>query len=112
MDFGYIAQPGDYWISQSAINISLNALGEADRIQVSVASGAVIMCWIKDVKAASAGDDYAGNGDGLDYGVDHQPRRWPISLSPTYFNSHTAKYVYVAIPRSASVGSVATVVFP
>lgn len=104
--------PVDYWIAPNAITISLNALGDANRIYGSVTSGAVIMCYVDAIKPASQGEQYAGNGDGLNYGADHEPRRWPLSISNTYFNDNTPKYVYVAIPRSAAVGTKAVVVFP
>jgi len=107
----YVTQPKDYWIASSAVNITLNALGEKNRIQGSVASESVIMCFVESIKAESEGGE-PGNGDGLWYGPDHEPKRWPLTLSPTYFNSETHKYVYVAIPRSTSVGSQAVIVFP
>lgn len=105
----------NYWISQNALSISLNALGEPNRIQCSVASGSAILCYIRGVKPASAstaGEDYSKNGDGLEYDFGHNYKRWPLVISPTYFNSDTEKFVYVAIPRSASVGTQAVVVFP
>lgn len=95
----YIAQPKDYWIAQGAITITLNALGNPNRMQGSVASGAAILCYIEGV-------------DGLGYDNGHRFKTWPLSLSPTYFNSDTQKYVYVAIPRTATVGTQAVVVFP
>lgn len=107
----YITTPADYWIAQNAVSITLNALGDKNRIQGSVASGSVIMCFVESIKAENAGGEQ-GNGEGLWYGSNHEPKRWPLSLSPTYFNSDTHKYVYVAIPRSASVGSQAIIVFP
>lgn len=97
----YIAQPKDYWIAPNAIHISLNALGDANRIQCSVASGAVIMCYI-----------YGTTNDGLGYDNGHQYRTWPIVIAPTYFNTNTQKYVYVAIPKNQTVGTTAIVVFP
>ena len=96
---GYITQTKDYWIAPNAVNITLNALGEANRIQGSVASGAVIMCWVDGIAE-------------LGYDNGHEYRRWPLSLSPTYFNTDTAKYVYAAVPRSTSIGSQAVIVFP
>lgn len=99
MALGYITQHKDYWIAPNAVNITLNALGEANRIQGSVASGAVIMCWIDGITE-------------LGYDNGHEYRRWPLSLSPTYFNTDTAKYVYAAVPRSATIGSQAVIVFP
>lgn len=107
----YVTQTKDYWIANNAVSITLNALGEKNRIQGGVASGAVIMCFVEDIKAESEGGE-PGNGDGLWYGSNHEPKRWPLSLSPTYFNSDTHKYVYAAIPRSTSVGSQAFIVFP
>ena len=95
----YIAQPKDYWIAPNAVNITLNALGNPNRTQGSVASGAAILCYIEGVA-------------GLGYDNGHRFKTWPLSISPTYFNSNTAKYVYVAIPRSTSVGTQAVVVFP
>jgi len=95
----YIAQPKDYWIALNAINITLNALGDPNRTQGSVASGAAILCYIEGI-------------DGLGYDNGHRFRTWPLTISPTYFNSNTAKYVYVAIPRTSSVGTQAVVVFP
>lgn len=106
-----VTQPKDYWIAPNAVNITLNALGDKNRIQCSVVSGAVIMCFLEDVKPASQGGD-PENGDGLYYGANHEPKRWPISISPTYFNSDTHKYVYVAIPRSEAIGTQAVIVFP
>ena len=97
----YIAQPKDYWIAPNAIRISLNTLGDANRIQCSVASGAVIMCYI-----------YGTANDGLGYDNGHQYRTWPIVIAPTYFNTNTQKYVYVAIPKNQTVGTTAMVVFP
>ena len=96
---GYITQTKDYWIAPNAVNITLNALGEANRIQGSVASGAVIMCWVDGIAE-------------LGYDNGHEYRRWPLSLSPTYFNTETAKYVYAAVPRSTSIGTQAVIVFP
>lgn len=95
----YISQPKDYWIAPNAIRITLNALGDANRIQCSVASGAVIMCWINNVPE-------------LGYDNGHQYKTWHLAIAPTYFNTDTHKYIYVAIPRNLDVGNVAMVVFP
>jgi hypothetical protein len=96
---GYITKIEDYWIAPSAVNISLNAMGDPNRIQGSVASGAVISCYIDGIP-------------GLELDNGRNPKRWPLSLTPTYFNSFTEKYIYVAIPRSTEVGTMAVVVFP
>lgn len=107
-----IATAANYWISPTALSITLNALGEANRIQASVASGAAIVCYIRGVKPASAGSEYAKNGDGLEYDNGHNYRRWPLAIMPTYFNTNDEIYLYVAIPRSIAVGTDALVVFP
>lgn len=107
----YITSPADYWIAPNAVSISLNARGNKDRIQCGVASGAVIMCFVEGIKAESAGGE-TGNGDGLWYDTNHEPKRWQLSISPTYFDTQTRKYIYAAIPRSSSVGVVAVIVFP
>ena len=99
MALGYVTTPNDYWIAPNAVSIILNALGDENRIYGSVASGAVIMCWIDGI-------------DGLGYDNSHQYKTWPLLLSPTYFNSSTIKYVYAAIPRTNSIGSRAIIVFP
>ena len=109
---GLEATTRNYWIAPNAISISLNALGNANRIQGNVASGSVISCYIESVKPESDGEEYAGNGDGLGLDNGRNPKRWPLAISPTYFNSDEAKYVYVAIPRKASLGTQAIVVFP
>lgn len=96
---GYITKIEDYWVAPSAINISLNAMGDPNRIQGSVASGAVISCYIDGIP-------------GLELDNGRNPKRWPLSLSPTLFNSFTEKYIYAAIPRSTEVGTMAVIVFP
>ena len=94
-----IAEPRDYWIAPEAINITLNALGDPDRIQGSVGSGSAILCYMKGIQ-------------GLEYDNGHNYRSWPISLSPTFFNTTSKKYIYVAIPRTQLVGTQAIIVFP
>lgn len=97
-----ITTKDNYWISPNAVSIFLNALGDCDRIQCSCASGANILCYVPGVT----------EGDGLVYDVGHKYKHWPLSISPTYFNDHQEKYVYVAIPRLASTGVQAQFVFP
>lgn len=109
---GIEAKINEYWIAPNAISITLNALGNANRIQGSVTSGSVISCYIESVKPESAGEAYAGNGDGLGLDNGRNPKRWLLTISPTYFNSNTAKYVYAAIPRRASFSTQAIIVFP
>lgn len=94
-----IAEPRDYWIAPNAIYITRNALGDSDRIQGNVAAGAAILCYMKGV-------------EGLEYDNGHNYKSWPLSLSPTYFNTTTPKYIYAAIPKTAQVGTQAIIVFP
>ena len=91
-----LSYPSNYWISANALYIERNALGNPDYIQASCVSGAQILVYIKDVIGYDAGHNY---------------RRWSLQASPTVFNSHTDKYVYVAVPRDANA-STAQVVFP
>lgn len=97
-------KPKDYWISPTALKISLNALSDPDYMQASAASGAMIMCYMKGI-------------NGLEFDHGHNYKRWPLKISPTYFTTPTRKYVYVKIPRPtvdpADVDTdVAQVVFP
>lgn len=87
----------DYWISPSALHIELNALGYPDYIQASCVSGAQILVYVKDIIGFDAGHNY---------------RRWPLQAAPTVFNTHTEKYVYVAIPRDMTLTASAWIVFP
>ena len=91
-----VATTRDYWISPNALHIERNAMSNPDYIQASCVSGAQILVYIKDV---------------ISYDAGHNSRRWSLQASPTVFNTHTEKYVYVAIPRD-SVTSTAMVVFP
>ena len=91
-----VATTRDYWISPNALHIERNAMSNPDYIQASCVSGAQILVYIKDIISYDAGHNY---------------RRWSLQASPTVFNTHTEKYVYVAIPRD-SVMSTAMVVFP
>lgn len=93
------ATTDNYWISPSALSIQLNAMGDADYIQASVAAGSNILCHVRGV-------------EGLSYDNGHNFRRWPLNVTQTYFPTSTRKYVYVAIPRSEEVGTEAIVVFP
>ena len=97
------AKPQNYWISPTALHITLNALSDADYMQASVSSGAMIMCYMKGV-------------EGLEYDHGHNYKRWPLRISRTYFTTVTKKYVYVRIPRPTAdpaevVTDVAQVVF-
>lgn len=93
------ARPSDYWFSTTAIYIQLNAVGDPNYIHANCSSGSVIMCYIKGV-------------DGLGYDNAHNYRRWSLIASPTAFYDDNPRYVYIAIPKSESVDTVAQVVFP
>lgn len=88
----------DYWVASNAISISLNAMGNPDYAQVSVSSGASIICYMKNV-------------EGLGYDAGHNYRRWQLQAVPTAFGTTGVKYVYVAIPRNDD-SKPALVVFP
>lgn len=90
----------NYWISSSALYIQLNAMGEPNYIQCSVASGASILCYMQNI-------------EGLGYDAGHNYQRWPLVAYPSLFPDAKAKYVYIAIPRvSNGVNGTAMVVFP
>lgn len=93
------ARPENYWIAPDALYITLNAMGQPDYLQGNVSSGAVIMCYMRGI-------------DGLSFDAGHNYRRWPLAVSPTYFNTSTPKYVYAAIPKSEAVNAYAQIVYP
>ncbi len=95
-----INSSGNYWISPTALTITLNANGDKDYIQANVAGGAMIMCYMAGI-------------DGLGFDNGHNYQRWQLVANPTYFNSEAEKFVYVAIPRSRKADNdVALVVYP
>lgn len=105
------ANTTNYWISNSALYIQLNATGEPNRIQASVVSGASILCYMQGI-------------DGLGYDAGHNYQRWTLVAYPSEFPSDERRYLYVAIPRPKKTDSsdgtirqrntddVALVVFP
>ena len=94
------AKTTNYWISNSALYIQLNATGEPNRIQASVVSGASILCYMQGI-------------DGLGYDAGHNYQRWTLAAYPSEFPSDEKRYVYVAIPRKRTSGNdIATIVFP
>ena len=93
------ARPSNYWIASNALYITLNANGGPDYLLGNTASGAHILCYIKGI-------------DGLEYDAGHNYRRWPLSLTPTHFETYTEKYVYCAIPRPGNAAEMAVIVFP
>lgn len=94
------ATASNYWISSTALSITLNAMGDANYIQANAASGAMIMCYMRGI-------------EGLGYDNGHNYRRWPLVANPTYFNSTSEKYVYAAIPRKDNAdNATALIVYP
>ena len=93
------ATTSSYWIAGNALYLSLNANNDPDYITGNTVSGAQILCYIENI-------------EGLGYDVGHNYRRWPLTVSPTYFSTISEKYVYVAIPRPSNPSSEAVVVFP
>lgn len=86
--------PNDFWMQNGAIRFELNALGDADKISVSLAAGAVIVAWRKGVIDYNAGLNY---------------RAWVLSGAPTSFDRTDKVYVYV---RLSKTGDTAQLVFP
>ena len=94
------AKTTNYWISNSALYIQLNATGEPNRIQASVVSGASILCYMQGI-------------DGLGYDAGHKYQRWTLAAHLSEFPSDEKRYVYAAIPRKRTSGNdIATIVFP
>lgn len=105
-----------YWIAQNAITFVLNALGDPQKVSVSISSGAVVMAYMPGV-------------EGLGYDNGHNFRRWrlrayasvlqeavvthEVSGEPvdTTYPATSPKYVYILIPRSQQVGEEALVGF-
>lgn len=86
--------PNDFWIQKGAIRFELNALGDPDKVAVSLSAGAVIMAWKEGV---------------IDYNAGHNYRTWVLSASPTHFDKQDKVYVYVRLSR---IGDTAQVVYP
>jgi len=93
------ARPSDYWISNSALYIQLNALGDPNYIHANCASGSMVMCFMKGIS-------------GLEYDNGHNYKRWTLVANPTVFHDDAVRYVYIAIPKSNAADAVAMVVFP
>ena len=91
------ATPSNYWISPTALHISLNALDNVDYIHANASGDASILVYIKDV---------------IDYDNSHNYRKFQLSLSSTYFGSVDPKYIYVAIPRTLDTTIPSIIVFP
>lgn len=105
-----------YWIAPNAITFGLNAMGDPQKVSVSISSGAVVMAYMPGV-------------EGLGYDNGHNFRRWrlrayasvlqeavvthEVSGEPvdTTYPATYPKYVYILIPRSQQVGEEALVGF-
>lgn len=94
-----LARPADYWFSNYAIFIQLNATGDRNYIHANCSSGSMIMCYMRGIS-------------GLGYDNAHNYRRWPLVASPTFFHDNLIRYVYIAIPKSEDADANAQVVFP
>lgn len=92
-------RPANYWMSSYAIYIQLNAAGDYNYIHANCSSGSVIMCHVDGINE-------------LSYDSGHNYRRWQLTASPTVFHDNVARYVYIAIPKSAAADAMAVVVFP
>ena len=93
------ARPADYWFSNSALYIQLNAAGDPNYIHANCSSGSAVLCFMRGI-----------NGLGYDNG--HNYRRWSLIASPTVFHDNAVRYVYIAIPKGDAVDVPAQVVFP
>lgn len=91
------ANSSNYWISPTALHITLNAMDNVDYIHANASGDASILVYISGV---------------IDYDNAHNYRKFPITLSSTAFGSPDSKYVYVAIPRTLDNTVPSIVVFP
>lgn len=106
-----------FWIARNAITFVLNAMGDPQKVSVSISSGAVVMAYMPGV-------------EGLGYDNSHSYRRWRIrgyasvlkeavvthevSGEPidTTYPATGEKYVYILIPRNTqTVGEEAVIGF-
>lgn len=106
-----------YWIAQNAITFVLNAMGDPQKVSVSISSGAVVMAYMPGV-------------EGLGYDNSHSYRRWRLrgyaSILQEAVVTHEVsgepvddtypatgeKYVYILIPRNTqTVGEEALIGF-
>ena len=91
------ANSSNYWISPTALHITLNVMDNVDYIHANASGDASILVYISSV---------------IDYDDAHNYRKFPIMLSSTAFGSPDSKYVYVAIPRTLDNTIPSIVVFP
>ncbi len=93
------ARPSDYWLSNTALYIQLNAVGDCNYIHANCSAGSMVMAYMKGI-------------DGLGYDNAHNYRRWTLIASPTVFHDNNPRYVFIAIPKSEDADAQAMVVFP
>lgn len=94
------ARTTNYWIASDALYIQLNAMGEPNYIQASVVSGASIIVYMQGIKE-------------LGYDAGHNYRRWTLQAYPSQFPDDSKRYIYAAIPRTATTNNGnALIVFP
>ena len=84
------ASASNYWINSTALSITLNVMGDADYIQANVVSGAMIMCYMRNI-------------DGLGYDAGHNYRRWNLIANPTYFNLRPRNMSMLLSPASRKI---------
>lgn len=89
----------DYWFSNTAIYIQLNAVGDPNYLHANCSSGSMVMCYVRGVP-------------GLGFDNAHNYQRWNLIATPTVFHDDLPKYVYIAIPRDRARSSIAQIVFP
>jgi len=88
----------NYYLHQGALQFTLNALGDPNKISVAVAANAAIMAYAK-----------VGNIPIIDYDPSLNYRKWQLQASPTHFERSDKVYVYV---RLSKTGDDAMLIFP
>ena len=88
----------NYYLQQGALQFTLNALGDPNKISVAVAANAAIMAYAK-----------VDNTPIIDYDASLNYRTWRLQASPTHFDRSDKVYVYV---RLSKTGDDAMVIFP
>lgn len=91
------ARPSDFWFSNTALYIQLNAVGDCNYIHANCSSGSMVMAYMKGI---------------IPYDNAHNYKRWTLIASPTHFPDNNPKYVYIRIPKSNASDANAEVVFP
>ena len=92
------SSPKNYYIQQGALQFTLNALDDPDKISIAVASSAAIIAYAKD-----------GNTPIIDYAPSLNYRQWRLTASPTHFEQTDKVYVYVRLSKTTDE---AMLIFP